>query len=112
MQQIFIEINKTLKSDTPGRTYSISGVKSCVLKKHFWLKNDGEIPANLPSQFSLSGQICLHWAGATLKGLAELKKNLEHLSLSFLRQKLHFKTRDFSPPKEWVLAGVRKVQQN
>lgn len=35
MQQIFIEINKTLKSDTPGRTYSISGVKSCVLKKHF-----------------------------------------------------------------------------
>ena len=74
MQQIFIEINKTLKSDTPGRTYSISGVKSCVLKKHFWLKNDGEIPANLPSQFSLSGQICLHWAGATLKGLAEFKK--------------------------------------
>ena len=52
---------------------------------HFWLKNDGEkwsrkkyfeiprwpseIPANLPGQFSLSGQIFLHWAAATLKGL-------------------------------------------
>ena len=33
-----------------------------------------EIPANLPSQFSLSGQIVLHWAAATLKGLGELKK--------------------------------------
>ena len=29
-----------------------------------------EIPANLPGQFSLSGQIFLHWAAATLKGLA------------------------------------------
>ena len=51
---------------------------------HFWLKNDdekwsrkkyfeiprwpSEIPANLPGQFSLSGQIFLHWAAATLKG--------------------------------------------
>ena len=30
-----------------------------------------EIPANLPGQFSLSGQILLHWAAATLKGLGE-----------------------------------------
>ena len=28
-----------------------------------------EIPANLPGQFSLSGQIFLQWAAATLKGL-------------------------------------------
>ena len=28
-----------------------------------------ELPANLPGQFSLSGQIFLHWAVATLKGL-------------------------------------------
>ena len=49
-----------------------------------WLKNDdekwsrnnyfeiprapSEIPANLPGQFGLSGQIVLHWAAATLKG--------------------------------------------
>ena len=56
---------------------------------YFWLKNDGEkwsrffyfeierapseIPANLPGQFSLSGQIFLHWAAATLKGLVEFQ---------------------------------------
>jgi hypothetical protein len=28
-----------------------------------------EIPANLPGQFSLSGQFFLHWAAATLKWL-------------------------------------------
>ena len=32
-----------------------------------------ELPANLPGQFSLSGQIFLHWAAATLKGLDELQ---------------------------------------
>ena len=34
-----------------------------------------EIPANLTSQFSRSGQIFLHWAAATLKGPAEFQKN-------------------------------------
>ena len=39
-----------------------------------------EIPANLPGQFSFSGQIFLHWAAATLNGLVEFqnKKNLDH----------------------------------
>jgi hypothetical protein len=32
-----------------------------------------ELPANLPGQFSLSGQIFLHWAAATLKGLVEFQ---------------------------------------
>ena len=32
-----------------------------------------ELPANLPGQFSLSGQIILHWAAATLKGLVEFQ---------------------------------------
>ena len=32
-----------------------------------------EIPANLPGQFSLWGQIFLHWAVATLKGLCEFQ---------------------------------------
>ena len=41
-----------------------------------------EIPANLPGQFSLSGQIFLHWAAATVKTL------------------------DFSPIIEIVVAGM------
>ena len=32
-----------------------------------------ELPANLPGQFSLSGQLFLHWAAATLKGLVEFQ---------------------------------------
>jgi hypothetical protein len=56
----------------------------CPHLQYFWLKNDGEkgsrifyfqilsapseILANLPGQFSHSGQIFLHWAAATLKG--------------------------------------------
>jgi hypothetical protein len=32
-----------------------------------------EILANLPGQFSLSGQIFLHWAAVTLKGFGEFQ---------------------------------------
>ena len=32
-----------------------------------------EIPANLSGQFSLSGQIFLHWTVVTLKGLSEFQ---------------------------------------
>ena len=32
-----------------------------------------EVPANLPGQFSLSGQIFLLWAAASLKGLVEFQ---------------------------------------
>ena len=32
-----------------------------------------EIPANLPGQFSLSGQLFLHWAAASLKGLVDFQ---------------------------------------
>jgi hypothetical protein len=32
-----------------------------------------ELPANLPGQFSLSGQIILHWAAATLKSLVKFQ---------------------------------------
>ena len=44
-----------------------------------------EIPANLPGQFILTGQIFLHWAAATLKGPGEFqnRKNLGHFSPSF-----------------------------
>ena len=51
-----------------------------------------EFPANLPGQFSLSGQLFLHWA-ATLKGLVEFqnkKKTLDHFSPSYLTQKCWF----------------------
>ena len=77
------------------RTHSIimyiSGLKPRVLKLTFFAKNDGEkwsrilyfeihpapseIPANLPGQFSLFGQIFLHWAAGTLKGLGEIQNN-------------------------------------
>ena len=74
---------------TPARTPFISGLKSRVLKLQFFnlkmmMKNGldfffeihrapSEIPANLPGQFSLSGQIFLHWAAVTLKGLGEFQ---------------------------------------
>jgi hypothetical protein len=45
-----------------------------------------EIPASLPGQFSLSGQIILHWAAATLKGLGEFQ-NKKVFTPSFLSQK-------------------------
>ena len=45
-------------------------MKSGILKIH---RAPSEIPANLPGQFSLPGQIFLHWAAATLKGLGEFQ---------------------------------------
>ena len=74
---------------TPARTLSRSGLKSRVLKLPFFnlklmIKNSldfffeihqapSEIAANLQGQFSPSGQIFLHWAAATLKGLGEFQ---------------------------------------
>ena len=46
-----------------------------------------EIPANLPGQFSLTGQIFLHWAAATLKGLGEFQF---HFLPLFLNKKYRF----------------------
>jgi hypothetical protein len=50
-----------------------STCQSCIRKEVTSYKihtlAPSEIPANLPGQFSLSGQIFLHWAAATLKGL-------------------------------------------
>ena len=55
-----------------------------------------EIPANLPCQFSLTGQICLHWAAATLKGLGEFqKKVVDHFLLLFLGKKCQFQDSRF-----------------
>jgi hypothetical protein len=44
-----------------------SGLEKIILKFNSGL----QIPANLPGQFSLSGQIFLHWAAATLKAIVE-----------------------------------------
>ena len=70
------------------------------LKNYFEIPRwPSEIPGNLPGQFSLSGQIFLHWAAATLKGLGEFqnKKILGYFSPSFYAKNVNFKTRDFSP---------------
>ena len=49
-------------------------VKSGPEKKYFEIpRAPSERPATLPGQFSRSGQIILHWAAATLKGLVEFK---------------------------------------
>ena len=80
---IFAQINIYT---TPARTLSISGLKSRVLITIFDLKMmvksvleffyfeilraTSEIPPNLPGQFSHYGQTFLHWAAATLKGMA------------------------------------------
>ena len=61
---------------TPARTLSTSGLKSRVFKLPFFYfeihRAPSEIPAKLPGQFGHSGQIFLHLAAATLKGLGEL----------------------------------------
>jgi len=49
-----------------------SGLKNYLKIPHA----PSEIPANQPGQFSLSGQIFLHWAAATLKGHVEFQNNL------------------------------------
>ena len=51
------------------------------------------------------------WAAATLKGLGEFqnKKNLGHFPLLLQAKNVNFKTRDFSPLIERVLARVSSV---
>ena len=44
-----------------------SGLEEIILKFHV------PLPANLPGQFSLSGQMFLYWAAATLKGHVEFQ---------------------------------------
>ena len=73
-------------SPTPPRIYSISGLEIDIFELKMMVKSSLEIfilkfseplqryvPANWPGQFSLSVQIVLHWAAATLKGLAEFQ---------------------------------------
>ena len=45
-----------------------------------------EIPATLPSQFSLSGQIFLHCAAVTLKGLVEFQNKKTRPLFTILTQ--------------------------
>ena len=60
-------------------------MKSGVFEIPRW---PSEIPANLQGQFSLSGQIVLHWAAATLKVIVEFQNNFSgHFSSSFLKAK-------------------------
>ena len=52
-----------------------------------------ELLTNLPGQFSLSGQLFLYWAAATLKRLVEIQKEkkLDHFSPSYSTQNVGFK---------------------
>ena len=51
------------------------------------------LPANLPGQFSLFGQMFLHWAAATLKGQVEFqnKKFKTTFHHHFLPENVGFK---------------------
>ena len=72
-----------------------SGLEFSILN---FTRPPSEILVDLLGQFSLSGQIFLHWAAATLKGLGELQNRiLDHFLPSFLSQNGNFKTQDFSP---------------
>jgi hypothetical protein len=66
-----------------------------------------KLPANLPGQFSLSGQLLLQWAAATQKGLVKfLNKKTRPLSLLYLTQKCWFQDLNFSLLNLGVLGGV------
>ena len=61
-------------------------VKSGIDFFHFEIHRVlSEIPANLPGQFRLTGQIVLLWTAATLKGLGEFqnKKSRPLFTTSF-----------------------------
>ena len=48
-----------------------------------------EMPDNLPGKFSLSGQIFLHWAAATQKGLVEFQNDFPRpLSIIIFKPKM------------------------
>ena len=103
----------------PGNTQKIL----TKIWHHIWLKNDGEkwsrknyfeiprwpseITANLSGQFSLSGQIFLHWIAATLKAIVEFWNDfLTTFSQSFSSQKCcQISVRIFC-----VLSGTRNLQ--
>ena len=63
-----------------------------------------ETPAKLPGKFGHSGQIFLHWAAATLKGLGEFQ-NKKSRPL-FTSKKWYFRDSSFSLLINRVLAGV------
>jgi hypothetical protein len=54
----------------------------------FILKFTEPLQKYLPGQFSLSGQMFLHWAVATLKGLGEISKNSRPLFTIIFKSKM------------------------
>ena len=109
---------------TPTRTHSISGLKSRVLKLTFFslkmmVKSGLEfilklteplqscccpVQKNLPSRAELAWQVSRYlWRGSV-----NFKINSRPLfTIIFKAKNVDFKTRDFSPLIEWVLAGVK-----
>ena len=114
---------------TPARSHSISGLKSRVLKlTFFWLKmvvKSGlelfifkfteplqscccPVQKNLPSRAELAWQVSRYlWRGSV-----NFKINSRPLfTIIFKAKNVDFKTRDFIPLVEWILAAVSEEQK-
>ena len=85
-------------------------VKTVLVFSYFdILLPPSELPATLPGQCSLSRQLFLHWAAATLKGLVEFqRKKIDLISPSYLTQKCWFQ--DFSLFILGVLGGEPELK--
>ena len=116
------------KGHTPVRTHSISGRKSRVMKLPFFslkmmVKSGLEFILKLteplqscccPVQKNLPGRAELAWQVSRYLWRGSVNLNINSRPLFTIIFKLiyaNFKTRDFSPLIEWVLAGVYKDSQ-
>ena len=118
MQPPITYIWADIKYLTPPRTHRISGLKNVrSWNQNFWFKNDGDkwsrifyfeihrAPSKLllPSAKKLAWQVSRYlWRGS----VDFKKKSRPFFTIIFKLKNGNFKTRDFSPLIETVLAGV------
>ena len=119
-----IRDNRCLEiSYTPARTHFISGLKSLVLKSTFFslkvmVKSGLEVILKLTEPFqrylltcqansALLGRFFCTGQQQLWRGSVNFKiDSRPHFTIIFKLKNVNFKTRDFSPLIEWVLAGV------
>ena len=121
--------SKIQKWPTPARTHSISGLKSRVLKFTFSAQNDSEkcldffiLKFTKPLQrylltcqanSALLGRFFCTGQQQLWRGSVNFKITSRPLfTIIFKLKNVNFRTRDFSPLIEWVLAGVNFFQKN